>query len=155
MDVLSAFTDIPPKVLDKIGKACMMVSDLKSVFIMSELGLYRVHASQEWRSEGSALVWARSIEDAIRATKDNIDLNPEDDCYSSMVMTISELPLTALDGLKPYDYTYIVPENMSHKTFTWADLDEFMTFVSEEDMEMLRIRNIEKDNGQLPLFNND
>jgi hypothetical protein len=114
---------------------------------MNNLKLFHVNVSQEWSTEAEAYVLATSKNEAEVIAEKNINLDPYDyvDGFMDVKVCESSFPIS---GNK--DYLYFFAPN-SRGQYEYVDYETFMTRISSEDIEKMRIEKIEKNNGQLPL----
>lgn len=118
---------------------------------MSDLKLYHFRASQEWFSESSGYIWAHDENDAQKVSEWEIRLYPDDDVFSQKEIAIKETTLSTFLKEKSKENLFFAPHK-THRDYRQVDLDEFMKLFNYEELERQRICELEKDNGQLPLF---
>lgn len=118
---------------------------------MSDLKLYQFRVFQEWFSEASGYVWAHDKKDAQKVPEWKIRLHPEDDVFSQKEFVLKEISLSSFLDDKGKESLFFAPHKI-HGDYIEVDFDKFMEFFSPEELERQRIYELEKDNGQLPLF---
>jgi len=114
---------------------------------MNNLKLFHANVSQQWSAGAEAYVLATSKDEAETIAKKSINLDPYDyeDGFMDVRVCESSFPIP---GNK--DYLYFLAPN-SKGQYQYNDYETFMTHISPEDIERMRIEKIEKNNGQLPL----
>jgi hypothetical protein len=121
------------------------------------LKLYSINVSQQWTSEADAIILADSLEEAKQIALRHVEMDPNDDWCSETETFGTELPLCNLNKLvyNP-DFYYIAPTPQGETIFYSPDqFEKFKSLISPEKMEEFRIINIEKNNGQLSMFQSD
>lgn len=115
----------------------------------ADLQLFRVTVTQEWTAEADALVWASSKAEAEKAAELEVELDVDDadaDCWAGA----RPEPIENLQRLTKRDAAelwLIGPDGNEID-----DLEDFIAVFSKEDLEAIRLRKIEADNGQLALL---
>lgn len=114
---------------------------------MNNLKLFHINVSQEWSAEAEAYVLATSKDEAEAIAKKNINLDPYyyGDGFMDVRVYESSFPIL---GDKDYLH-FFAPDYKGH--YKHDDYETFMTRISPEDIERMRIEKIEENNGQLPL----
>lgn len=117
---------------------------------MNNLKLFSVNVRQTWQSEADVFVLADSQEEAEKASKQIVNLSSYEDTMSEIEATSVELSIFSLNDLKSKsDYWFIAKDKDG--CFDYFEFEEFKSFISEEQLEAMRIQRIEKNNGQLAL----
>lgn len=122
---------------------------------MADLQLFRVTVTQEWSTEGEALVWAEDPEDAEVAARAEVHLDLFDADDGGMYTRVKAEPLDTLERLdekKAAGLWLIVPVEGRPGQVNTVELAEFLALISPERAEAMRIARIEKNNGQLSLL---
>jgi hypothetical protein len=118
---------------------------------MTDLKLYHFRVSQEWSVEGSGYVWAHDEKDARKVPEWEIRLYPDDDVFSQKEIVMKETTLSTFLKVKSKENLFFAPDK-THRDYRQVDLDEFMKLFNYEELERQRTDELEKNNGQLPLF---
>ena len=122
---------------------------------MADLQLFRVLVTQEWSTEGEALVWAEDAEGAEVAARAEVDLDLFDADAGGLYTRVKAEPLDTLERLdekKAADLWLIVPVDGRPGEVNTVELAEFLALISPERAEAMRIARIESNNGQLSLM---
>lgn len=118
---------------------------------MSDLQLYRVTVTQEWITEGEALVWATSQQEAEKAAELALELSFDDAEAIGLLSQSKQRPVEDAMALTPAEVArqglwLIDPDGDA------IDLADFQAVITPEQIEAMRIARIEADNGQLALM---
>ncbi len=105
--------------------------------------LYAVHVSETMSVDETILVFADSPEEANKIARDNANFDTWDFQSDGVDSYISKKN-PPLDSIHVYDYIIVNGDEYTVKEF----LQEFL---DSEELERLRIADIERDNGQLAL----
>jgi hypothetical protein len=116
---------------------------------MNNLKLFKVNVTQEWSAEAEVFVWATSEVIAEEVAYKNVDLDSYDSDIGSKDVRAIKSSFDALDKLD--DDSYFFAPNITGQ-YCDVDYETFKSYISEEDLERIRIEKIEKDNGQLSLL---
>lgn len=122
---------------------------------MADLQLFRVTVTQEWSAEGEALVWAEDADDAEVAARAEVDLDLFDADAGGLYTRAKAEPLDTLERLdekKAAGLWLIVPVDGRPGQVNTVELAEFLSLISPERAEAMRIARIESNNGQLSLL---
>lgn len=115
---------------------------------MTDLKLFSINVRQEWSTDADVLCLAHSENDANKACRRLVKLEPWDDFFSEKEVMSQELPLSFLSTYKHKpDVHLIALDEMG--TFDYYEYDDFKSSISDEKLEELRILALEKNNGQL------
>jgi hypothetical protein len=118
---------------------------------MSNLKLFKVNVTQEWSAESEAFVWATSQHEAEEVAYKNIDVDLYDADDGDKCARSTESTFLTLDKLgNNVDFYFFAPSINGH--YNKVGYETFKSYISEEDLERIRIEKIEKDNGQLSLL---
>jgi hypothetical protein len=118
---------------------------------MNNLKLFKVIVSQEWIAKTEAFVWAISHIEAEFIAKKNINLDSCDAESYGLDAQAEEKSLILLKELRNTEYIYFFAPSLTGQ-YCDVDYETFKSYISEEDLERIRIEKIEKDNGQLSLL---
>lgn len=122
---------------------------------MSDLKLFRVTVTHEWRCSGEALVLATSGPEAKRAALAEVELDWIDGVTTGRHAAVSRQPVETLQALDPRrasELWLIAPAADRPDEHTTVELAEFQAVLSSDQLEAIRLRQIEADNGQLALL---
>ena len=118
---------------------------------MTELQLFRVTVTQEWVAEAEALVWATSRAEAEKAAEVELELEQLDAEVSGPFSTSRPLPVEEAMALTPEHVArqglYLIDSDGNE-----VDLEDFQSVLTAEQLEAMRLRRIEANNGQLALL---
>jgi hypothetical protein len=116
---------------------------------MNELKLFSITTSATWVTEYTGYVLAHDREEALKAAK-NVEPDMYDSEHTDTDCFGNEVSLDILfSGKLDYDFL-LVPEKRGDG-FEEVPFSEFKEMITPEQIEKLRIKMIEKDNGQLDL----
>jgi hypothetical protein len=118
---------------------------------MNELKLFHVNIIEEWSTEAEAFVLAASKDDAEHVAKRNVKIDLYGAEHESTTVRATEASFTFLDKLGNKDFFYFFAPAKSG-LYSNVDYETFKSFISPDELERIRIKTIEKDNGQLPLL---
>ena len=119
--------------------------------MMPDLKLYQFRVFQEWFSEASGYVWAYDEKDAQKVPEWEIRLHPEDDVFSRKEFVLKEISLSFFLDEKVLGSLFFAPHKI-HGDSREVNFDDFMEFFNPEELKRQRVYELEKNNGQLPLF---
>jgi len=118
---------------------------------MTELQLFRVTVTQEWVAEAEALVWATSRAEAEKAAEVELELEQLDAEVSGPFSTSRPFPVEEAMALTPEHVArqglYLIDSDGNE-----VDLEDFQSVLTAEQLEAMRLRRIEANNGQLALL---
>jgi hypothetical protein len=118
---------------------------------MSEehLKIFLAETSQEWYVEENVIILANSEAEAKKVIEREIRLEPYDDWTSSQITRVKNINHSSLMNSANDSEIVFLASPKNDYGFCRVNFDQFMSLVDPDDLEKLRIAEIEKDNGQM------